>query len=146
MGPVSLLPTKAFLKGLEIDEEIEVKARRGSSASIKLKAVGELLPNGKREVFFEVNGIPRVVDILDLKVLENEQKRRHVSAVRTRRPDGFRLRRRPDGGRSRRHFGQRRRRNQSREALVVISAMKMETTVSAPCNGKLKHIAVGKGD
>ena len=27
-------------------------------ASVKLKAIGELLPNGNREVFFEMNGIP----------------------------------------------------------------------------------------
>ena len=52
VGPVGLLPTKAFLKGLDIDEEIEVTTDRGVSTNIKLKAVGELLPSGNREVFF----------------------------------------------------------------------------------------------
>ena len=147
MGPVSLLPTKAFLKGLEIDEEIEVKARRGSSASIKLKAVGELLPNGKREVFFEVNGIPRVVDILDLKVLENENKKGGMSAVRERAdPMDLGSVGAPMAGEVVDILVKDGAEIKAGEALVVISAMKMETTVSAPCNGKLKHIAVGKGD
>jgi len=146
MGPVSLLPTKAFLKGLEIDEEIEVKARRGSSASIKLKAVGELLPNGKREVFFEVNGIPRVVDILDLKVFENDNKK-GMSAVRERAdPLDLGSVGAPMAGKVVDILVKDGADIKAGEALVVISAMKMETTVSAPCAGKLKHIAIAKGD
>ena len=64
-GPLTMLPTKAFLVGLDIDEECEVELRAGVRASIKLKAIGELLPNGNREVFFEMNGIPRVVETAD---------------------------------------------------------------------------------
>ena len=56
-GPLTRLPTKAFLVGLDIDEECEIELRPGVLASVKLKAIGELLPNGNREVFFEMNGI-----------------------------------------------------------------------------------------
>ena len=30
--------------------------------------------------------------------------------------------------------------------MVVLSAMKMETAVAAPCDGVVRHLAVAKGD
>ena len=32
------------------------------------------------------------------------------------------------------------------QAMVVLSAMKMETAVAAPCDGVVRHMAVAKGD
>lgn len=34
---------------------------------LQYKAVGELQPSGKREVFFEANGVPRVLEVVDKK-------------------------------------------------------------------------------
>ena len=105
-----------------------------------------MLPNGKREVFFEVNGIPRVVDILDLKVFENDNKK-GMSAVRERAdPLDLGSVGAPMAGKVVDILVKDGADIKAGEALVVISAMKMETTVSAPCAGKLKHIAIAKGD
>jgi len=40
---------------------------QGVSTHIKLKAAGELQLSGKREVFFEANGVPRVVEVTDTR-------------------------------------------------------------------------------
>ena len=146
VGPVGLLPTKAFLKGLDIDEEIEVTTDRGVSTNIKLKAVGELLPSGSREVFFEVNGIPRVVEIHDRKVLESTKS----GAVSTAREKSDPLDEGSIGAPMSGDVvdvliapGQK---VKAGESLVVLSAMKMETTVASPVSGTLKHVVVVKGD
>lgn len=43
---------------------------QGVSTHIKLKAAGELQDSGKREVYFEANGVPRVVEVVDKKSTE----------------------------------------------------------------------------
>ena len=44
------LPTQAFLAAMEEDDEIEVELSPNQNVIIKFKAVGELQPNGTREV------------------------------------------------------------------------------------------------
>jgi pyruvate carboxylase len=41
------------------------KSRLALQVTIKFKAKGELQENGKREVFFETHGVPRVLEIPD---------------------------------------------------------------------------------
>jgi pyruvate carboxylase len=48
---------------------------QGVSTHIKLKAAGELQPSGKREVFFEANGVPRVVEVTDTRSAEGLAKK-----------------------------------------------------------------------
>jgi hypothetical protein len=38
---------------------------QGKSLFVTYKAIGELKPDGMREVFFELNGIPRTVEVFD---------------------------------------------------------------------------------
>lgn len=50
---------------MDEDDEITVELAPGSEVTIKYKAIGELQPNGKREVFFETYGVPRVIEMMD---------------------------------------------------------------------------------
>jgi len=48
---------------------------QGVSTHIKLKAAGELQDSGKREVYFEANGVPRVVEVMDKRSQETLGKK-----------------------------------------------------------------------
>ena len=64
------MPTRAFLEGLEVDKELRIEVDKGRQLYVTLKAVGELLPNGRREVFFNLNGLPRLVEVEDRRAKE----------------------------------------------------------------------------
>ncbi len=61
----SVVPTPAFFFGMERGEEIGVEIEPGKTLIIKFQAVGEPHADGRRTVFFELNGQPREVLILD---------------------------------------------------------------------------------
>ncbi len=62
---VAGLPTPAFLYGMEPGEEIATDIEEGKRLIVKFLAVGTAHPDGKRTVFFELNGQPRDVTVTD---------------------------------------------------------------------------------
>lgn len=62
---VSCLPTTAFLYGMEPGEEIAVDIEPGKRLIIKFLTCGNPHPDGERTVFFELNGQPREITVLD---------------------------------------------------------------------------------
>ena len=61
----SVLPTPVFFYGMEPGEEISVEIEPGKTLIIKFLTVGDPHPDGQRLVFFELNGQPREVLVLD---------------------------------------------------------------------------------
>jgi pyruvate carboxylase len=61
----SELPTPAFFFGLAPGEEITVEIEPGKTLLIKFLTVGDPHPNGSRTVFFELNGQPRDMTVVD---------------------------------------------------------------------------------
>jgi pyruvate carboxylase len=61
----SILPTSLFFYGPEPGEELNVEIEEGKTLIVKLLAVGEPHTDGKRTVFFELNGQPREIEVLD---------------------------------------------------------------------------------
>ena len=62
----SMLPTPLFFYGQLPGQEVAVDIETGKTLIIKFLAVGDPHPDGRRTVFFELNGQPRNVNVKDL--------------------------------------------------------------------------------
>ena len=64
-GVVSVVPTPVFFYGMTPGQEISVDIARGKTLVIRYLALGEPDAEGRRNVFFELNGQPRTVKVAD---------------------------------------------------------------------------------
>ncbi|GAB4140058.1 MAG: pyruvate carboxylase [Planctomycetaceae bacterium] len=135
----SILPTPAFLYGLEPGEEIAVDIEPGKTLIIRFQAVGEPHEDGTRTVFFELNGQPREVTITD-RSLEPETPRRrkadannpnHVAASMPGMVVNVAV-----------HPGDAVAKGQK---LLMLEAMKMQTIIAAERDGEVAEIHVHPG-
>ena len=135
----SILPTPVFFYGQETGEEIAVDIEEGKTLIIKFLTVSEPHVDGTRTVFFELNGQPRDVTVVD-KSLEATTVRppkadpanpKHVGAampgmvVTVAVQPGDEVRR-----------GQK---------LFTLEAMKMETTIHSEVDGRIAEVLVKAG-
>mgnify|MGYP001053914772 FL=1 len=137
-GAVWDLPTKAFFFALKQNEEVFVEIGKGKHIIIKMLYIADADENGVRKVYFELNGQTRVIDVRDQNLKATKPVNRKV--------DGEGQVGAPLQGRIAEvkvKVGDDVKENQ---ALFLIEAMKMETTVSAPKAGKVKAIILGSGD
>ena len=74
-GDASILPTDVFFYGQEPGQEVAIEIERGKTLIVKFLTVGDPHPDGRRTVFFELNGQPRSINVRDLS-LEPEEKQR----------------------------------------------------------------------
>ncbi|MGA9576264.1 MAG: pyruvate carboxylase [Terrimicrobiaceae bacterium] len=139
-GDVSVLPTPQFYYGMEPGEEISAELEPGKTLIIKFLTVGEPHPEGKCTVFFELNGQPREVTVRDktLKVRKVERAKAdpsnagHVGA--------------PIPGAITTIMVETGETVSKGDRLLVIEAMKMQTTIYSPVSGKVmeKRAKVGE--
>jgi len=135
-GPVSALPTRLFFVGPDIGEEFEVELQVGKTINVKILAIGDLLPDGKREVFCEVNGYLRPFVVEDKKVVETLI--RNPKAVKGDKTSiGA-----PMPGKVVGILVEEGQQVSKGDVMVVLSAMKMETNVTAPFDGVIRSISV----
>jgi pyruvate carboxylase len=64
-GPVRTLPTKTFFYGMEPGDEISAEIDPGVTLEIRCQAIAETNKEGEAKVFFELNGQPRVIRVID---------------------------------------------------------------------------------
>ena len=138
-GPVSTLPTPVFFYGMKPAGEITVEIERGKAIVIQLTAVGETRADGQVEVFFELNGQPRVITVPNRLAAATSETRRiaedgnddHVPAPMPGAISSIAV----EVGQS----------VKAGDVLLTIEAMKMETTIHALRDGKVAEILVGIG-
>ncbi len=139
-GDVSPIPTKAFFYGLLPGEEIPIEIEPGKTLLARYLTAGEPDADGMVTVFFEFNGQPREVKVFDKKrggaakverPKADSNNPSHVGAPMPGKISTISIslgQTITKGGR-----------------LCSIEAMKMETAVYSPRDGKIKKIHIQPG-
>jgi pyruvate carboxylase len=138
-GDVEVLPTPAFFYGMERGDEITVELEEGKSLVIKFLAVGDARADGYRTIFFELNGQPREVDVRD-KSLEVKGEQRQKADVTVPGQVGA-----PLPGVVTTIAVVEAQEVKKGDRLLVIEAMKMQSTVYAPVSGKVIKVHAKAG-
>ena len=135
----STLPTPVFFYGMEPSEEISAEIEPGKTLIVRYLTKGIPHSDGRRSVFFELNGQPRDVLVLDrshepdtpARLKADPANEKHVAAqmpgmvVAVAVEAGAKVKK-----------GQK---------LLTLEAMKMQTTVQADADGTIAEIAVKSG-
>ena len=138
-GDLTVLPTPPFFYGMNIGDEIAVELEPGKTLVVKLLAVGEPHPDGHRTVFFELNGQPREVTVRDRKI--KAETRVHPKA-NPEKPGEVGA---PIPGAVTSIAVELNQEVKKGDKLLVMEAMKMQTTVYAPVAGKIKERTAAVG-
>jgi pyruvate carboxylase len=139
-GDVDVLPTPQFFYGMQRSEEITVDLEPGKTLVIKLLTIGEPHLEGYRTVFFELNGQPREVNIVD-KSLKAATTTRTKADANIPGQVGA-----PIPGAITSIAAEVGQTVAKGDKLLVMEAMKMQTTVYAPVAGKVQQILVQVGN
>ena len=138
---LSGLPTTAFFYGLQPGEEISVEIQPGKILFVKLVGINEPDAEGRRTIFYELNGMPRESVVVDKekapKNLVTRQKGDSNDPLQAVAPmPGMVTEVNVGVGHP----------VKEGDALVTLEAMKMLTTISAVQDGVVKEILVTEGE
>ncbi|MBS1303836.1 pyruvate carboxylase [Loktanella sp. SALINAS62] len=138
-GPVRTLPTKTFFYGMEPGEEISAEIDPGKTLEIRMQAESEMNEDGEVKVFFELNGQPRTIRVLNrLAAADRVSKPKaemgnpnHIGA--------------PMPGVVATVAAQAGTKVKEGDLLLTIEAMKMETGIHADRSATIKAVYVNAG-
>jgi pyruvate carboxylase len=139
-GNLDVLPTPQFFYGLETGEEIAVELEAGKVLIVKYLTTSDPHPDGTRTVFFELNGQPREVTVRDLSRKAEVPSRAkadpaHPGQVGAPIPGAV--------SSVSVDLGQQVAKG---DRLLVMEAMKMQSTLYSPVSGKVIQKLVNAGD
>ncbi|WP_046872192.1 pyruvate carboxylase [Pediococcus damnosus] len=139
-GPVTKLDTATFFQGIRRGETVDVEIRHGVHLIIKLDQLGEVDEQGRRTLYFEVNGRKQDIIVRDLSVHDPVMSKRKAEPTNANEigatMSGSVLNVSVAAGDK----------ISKGTNLLVTEAMKMETTIQAPFDCVIKHVYVAAGD
>ncbi len=138
-GEVAVLPTDVFFYGMSRGQEIAIELEPGKTLVVLCQAIGELHADGSRLVFFELNGQPRTIRVMEAgraavaaRIKADLTKPGQVGAPMPGLVASVAV-----------AVGQR---MAAGDLLVTLEAMKMETSLHAEHTGVVLAVAVKVGD
>ncbi|KAJ7224521.1 pyruvate carboxylase, partial [Mycena pura] len=139
-GDLSVVPTRYFLGRPDVGEEMHISIEQGKTLIICLLAVGPVVEGrAQRDVWFEVNGEVRAVSVEDknsaVETVSREKATDDPGSVGA-----------PMSGVVVEVRVKESQEIKKGDPLAVMSAMKMESIVSAPVSGYVKRVLVHEGE
>lgn len=138
-GPVSALPTPVFFYGMQPNDEIAIEIEPGKTLVLLLVTIGETDEEGQAKVFFELNGQQRIIKVQNRSAAVTKVARRkaedgnelHVAAPMPGAVSTIAVRQGQEV--------------KAGDIVATLEAMKMETSLHAARDGKIKEILVAPG-
>jgi pyruvate carboxylase len=136
---VAILPTPVFFYGMEPGQEISVDLERGKTLIVRYVTQSEPHEDGTRTVFFELNGQPRSVRVIDRSQKPKRPPARKVDAGNPRHigapmPGTVTTVKVAPGQKVARG-----------DVVTTLEAMKMEAAVRAEIDGEVTEVLVQPG-
>lgn len=133
---IQVIETPTFFYGMTLNEQIMVEIETGKTLLIELTSVGPLREGGHRTVYFDLNGLPHEVEILDRNVegtvmVRQKADRSDPKQIGAQMPGSVVSIMVKSGDKV-----------SQNDTLIVTEAMKMESTIQAPMDGVIKAVHV----
>ena len=137
---LSVLPTPVFFHGMQTGEEVSIDIEPGKTLIVKFLTIGEPQPDGRRTVYFELNGQPREVMVTDrsldtaalkARVKADTANIKHVAAPMPGAVVGVAVAKGEEVA--------------AGQKLLTLEAMKMESTIYAEHAGRVAEVLVRPG-
>ncbi len=139
-GDVSVLPSAAFFYGLQAGEEITVEIEQGKMLIIRLVSIGAPDKEGRRTLSYELNGMSREVTVTDKRVAPQTKARPKADLADPAQIAA------PIPGLIASLFVSVGAKVAKGDKLLMMEAMKMQTTVYASCDGVVGELNIALGD
>jgi pyruvate carboxylase len=130
-GDVDVIPTPQFFYGMKTGEEISVEIETGKTLVLKYLTTSEPRPDAHRTVFFELNGQPREAHVRDASIQAREAEKQKADPNEPGQVGA------PTPGMVAAVAVELNQPVKKGDRLATLEAMKMQTTIYAPVDGRV---------